>query len=98
MEVETKSSLKWYWMVKDGEVHVFGRSGRGKALVYTEDRISRPFLDKKWCKMCDDERCVLCNSGEVEDVEHFLMRCEEFRWERQDLLEKIGRWKEHKGG
>ena len=22
-------------------------------------------------------------------VEHFLVRCEEFRWERQDLLEKI---------
>ena len=39
--------------------------------------------------MCDDERCVLCNSGEVEDVEHFLVRCEEFKWERQDLLEKI---------
>ena len=38
--------------------------------------------------MCD-ERCVLCNSCKVEDVEHFLVRCEEFRWERQDLLEKI---------
>ena len=22
-------------------------------------------------------------------MEHFLVRCEEFRWERQDLLEKI---------
>ena len=38
---------------------------------------------------CDDERCVLCNSCEVEDVEHYLVRCEEFRWERQALLEKI---------
>ena len=47
------------------------------------------FEDKNWCRMCDDERCVLCNSGEVENVEHFLVRCEEFRWERQDLLEKI---------
>ena len=37
------------------------------------------FEDKKRCRMCDDERCVLCNSGEVEDVEHFLARCEEFR-------------------
>ena len=32
---------------------------------------------------------MLCNSGEVEDVEHFLVRCEEFRWDRQVLLEKI---------
>ena len=47
------------------------------------------FEDKKRCRMCDDERCVLCNSGEVEDVEHFLVRCEEFRWDRQVLLEKI---------
>ena len=47
------------------------------------------FEDKNQCRMCDDERCVLCNSGEVEDVEHFLVRCEELRWERQDLLEKI---------
>ena len=47
------------------------------------------FEDKKRCRMCDDERCVLCNSGEVEDVEHFLVRCEEFRWERRVLLEKI---------
>ena len=39
--------------------------------------------------MCDDERCALCNSCEVEDVEHFLVNCEEFRWERQALLEKI---------
>ena len=39
--------------------------------------------------MCDDKKCVLCNNCEVEDVEHFLVRCEGFRWERQDLLEKI---------
>ena len=41
------------------------------------------------CRMCDDERCVLCNSCKVEDMEHFLVRREEFSWERQDLLEKI---------
>ena len=33
---------------------------------------------------------VLCDSGEVEDVKHFLVRCEEFRWERQRLVERIG--------
>ena len=31
----------------------------------------------------------MCSSCELEDVEHFLVRCEELRWERQDLLEKI---------
>ena len=39
--------------------------------------------------MCKDDRCVLCNSGEIEDMEYFLVRCEKFRWERQDLLEMI---------
>ena len=28
--------------------------------------------------MCADDRCVLCKSGETEDVEHFLVKCEEF--------------------
>ena len=36
------------------------------------------FENKKQCRMCDNERCMLCNSCEV-DVEHFLVRCEEFR-------------------
>ena len=40
--------------------------------------------------MCRADRCVLCNSGEIKDLEHFLSRCEEFRWERQDLSEKVG--------
>ena len=39
--------------------------------------------------MCKVDRRVLCNSGEIKDVEHILVRCEKFRWERQDLLEKI---------
>ena len=42
--------------------------------------------DKKRCRMCDDLRCVLCNSGKVEDVEHFLVRCEEFRWGETGLV------------
>ena len=29
--------------------------------------------------------------GEVEDVKHFLVRCDEFGWERQRLLERIYR-------
>ena len=27
--------------------------------------------------MCVDGRCVLCNRGEVEDVGHFVLNCEE---------------------
>ena len=40
--------------------------------------------------MAEEERCVVCGSGEVEDVEHFLVRCDEFQWERERLLERIG--------
>ena len=29
--------------------------------------------------------------GEVEDVKHFLIRCDVFGWERQRLVERIGR-------
>ena len=84
-------------MVSDGEareirgVHkVFGRSGTGIGLQFRLKTGSVGlFEDKKRCRMCDDERCVLCNSCEVEDVEHFLVRFEEFWWERQDLLQTI---------
>ncbi len=46
--------------------------------------------DKKRIKMIEDERCILCNSGEAEDVEHFLVGCDEFAGERQGFLERIG--------
>ena len=36
-----------------------------------------------------DAYCVAC-SGEVEDVEHFLVRCNEFQGEREELLERVG--------
>jgi len=36
--------------------------------------------------------CVLCNRGELENVKHFLDRCEEFSLEGQDDKE------EHKSG
>ena len=35
--------------------------------------------DKKKCEMITDERCVMCASGEGEDVDHFLVICERDR-------------------
>ena len=34
-------------------------------------------------------RCLICNSGEVADEEHFLLRCETYNMERRRLSEKI---------
>ena len=31
----------------------------------------------------------MCNREEVENVLHFLVLCEEFEWERQELLRRI---------
>lgn len=33
-----------------------------------------------------DEATCVTNYGEVEDVVHFLVSCEELQWERQELL------------
>ncbi len=35
--------------------------------------------EKKRCEMIIDERCVMCESGEEEDVEHLLVTCERNR-------------------
>ena len=93
-EIEGKSSLKWYQLVKEeAGLEEYTRSLAGQEGIRLRFRLRTGsaglFEDKKRCRMCDDERCVLCNSCEVEHVEHFLVRCEEFRWERQDLLDKI---------
>ena len=39
----------------------------------------------------EDRKCAECGSGEVEDVKHFLMRCEAYAWdrERKELMEKV---------
>ena len=46
------------------------------------------FEDKKRCGMVEEDRCVLCNGGNVEDVKHFVLECEEFD---QDI--DVGFWK-----
>ena len=42
--------------------------------------------DKKICRVFRDEMCVLCDSGVVEDVAHFLVGYGEFERYRQVLL------------
>ena len=37
------------------------------------------FEDKKWCRMVEEDRCVLCNGGKVEDVKHFVLKFEQDR-------------------
>ena len=47
--------------------------------------------DKKRCKMILDERCVMCESGGGEDVEHLLMTCGEFERDRWVLMDEVSR-------
>ena len=37
----------------------------------------------------EDRKCAECGSGEVEDVKHFLMRCEAWDGERKELMGKM---------
>ena len=43
-------------------------------------------MDKKRCGMCEDMRCVLCDGGQVEDLGHFLVECEEFQMGRRAMI------------
>ena len=37
----------------------------------------------------EDRKCAECGSGKVEDVKHFVMRCEAWDREREELMEKM---------
>ena len=37
----------------------------------------------------EDRKCTECDSGEVEDVKHFMMRCKAFNRMREELMEKM---------
>jgi len=94
-EVKGKGSLNWYRMVKEVaglEQYTRSSDGHEELRLWYQLRTGSAGLleDKKQCRMCTDDRHVLCDSGQVEDVKHFLVRCEEFSWERQKLLERIG--------
>ena len=39
--------------------------------------------------MAGEEKCVLCGRGEVEDVEHFLVRYDEFQWKKLERIREI---------
>ena len=94
-EVEGKCSLRWYRTAKEElEAERYIDSSLGQEAVRCRFRLRTGsaglFEDKKRCRMTEDERCILCGSGEVEDVEHFLVRCNEFQGEREELLERVG--------
>ena len=40
----------------------------------------------RWCGLRRDERiCTMCDSGEVEDVDHFLLHCTSLVEERMEM-------------
>lgn len=95
-EVESVSSLRWYRMAKDdgrsAERYVKSMQGQEGVRLRFRLRTGSAGLghDKRRCGLWDDNRYVLCGSGEEEDVDHFLVACDEFDWERQVLLAEVG--------
>ena len=47
--------------------------------------------EKKRCGLSGNDICLLCDSGEIEDVGHFLDSCVEFEGGRQIRLDELGR-------
>ncbi len=93
-EVEGKRSLRWYRMVKEeADLELYTRSLVGQESLRLRLKLTTSsvglMVDKNRCRMYVDDRCVLCNSEEAEDVRHFLIRYKEFASERQRLLDKI---------
>ena len=43
----------------------------------------------RWRGLKEERKCTECDSGEVEDVKHFLMRCKALNREREELMEKM---------
>ena len=58
-------------------------SGGNQMSVPDEDRLSKTVCRQKGMQ---EDKCELCDSGELEDVGHFPVLCEEFQWKRQELL------------
>ena len=107
-EVSSKSTLKRYKLSKNGVgLERYVKSVQGQEVVSLLFRLrtdSAGLLeDKKKCKMIMDERCVMCEGGAGEHVEHLLMMCGEFerdRWVLADEVSRIvrsGEWLEEYG-
>ena len=50
------------------------------------DRVGRE-LKPPWPKDC--RVCYVCNTGVIEDVEHFVMHCPKYAYRRHDLLSRV---------
>ena len=53
-----------------------GESCGSMVEVPVEVRLCGLFEDKTRCEMMQEDRCVLCNWGNVEIVKHFVLECE----------------------
>ena len=51
-----------------------GLEGYTRSMVAHEKGQQDYLTTKKLRKMCKDDRCVLCNNGEIKDLEDFLIR------------------------
>ncbi|SMN01538.1 hypothetical protein SPONN_2617 [uncultured Candidatus Thioglobus sp.] len=93
-EVGDKVSLRNYELVKVGleAEQYLGYLDSYESRVRFRLRTGSAGLmeDKMRCKMRSDARCVLCDDGVVEDIQHFLIGCVEFEGGRRELVEKIG--------
>ena len=91
--MDKKSSLKWYKKVKEenGPEKYVG-SWESHVAVRLRFRLRSGsaglFEDKTRCQMMQEDRCVLCNGG---NVKYFVLECEEFDQDRCWLLERIKR-------
>ena len=81
-EVVSKNSLRWYRLAKDDGTERYIGSLQGYEGVWLMFRLRTTsaglLQDKRRCRLCSVDRCVMCDSGEVEDVDHFLIGCTKF--------------------
>ena len=47
--------------------------------------------DRKKCKIIIEKRCVMCESGVGEDVEHVVVTCGEFGRDRCIVVDEVSR-------